>query len=181
MASLKKRYADALLELSKEDGSLEKDLEEIVFVRNILEDADVQDYLVHPHVLDSDKKHLFQKAFSDKVSNNLMGFFCIMVDNKREYLIVPVLKQYIEEANKILGKIEARVVSANELTDKQIDEIAIKLSKLTDMEISIKTTVDPDLIAGFYVLLDGHIYDGSLRNKLNNMKESLKRGSIEWK
>ena len=49
------------------------------------------------------------------------------------------------------------------------------------MEISIKTTVDPDLIAGFYVLLDGHIYDGSLRNKLNNMKESLKRGSIEWK
>lgn len=180
MASLKKRYADALLELSKENGRLEKDLEEVIFLRDILEDADVQDYLVHPHILDSEKKEFFQKAFSDRISDNLMGFLYIVIDNNREFLIEPALTQYIEVANKSLGKIEAKVVSAKAFTDKQIDTIGIQLSKLTDMEISLKATVDPDLIAGFYVLIDGHIYDGSLRNKLNNMKESLKRGSLEW-
>jgi F-type H+-transporting ATPase subunit delta len=42
--------------------------------------------------------------------------------------------------------------------------------------VEVKASVDPDVIGGFYVLVDGHIFDGTVRTHLNNMKARLKRG-----
>ena len=50
------------------------------------------------------------------------------------------------------------------------------LSGQTDMEIMIKTKVDPDVIGGFYILADGRIFDSTVRTELNRMRERLKRG-----
>ncbi|NLK75159.1 MAG: ATP synthase F1 subunit delta [Clostridiales bacterium] len=179
MATLKDRYANALLELSIESGTLEKDLEQAVLIRDMLKGADVQAFLVHPHIPDSAKNQLFDKAFSDKISKHLMGFLKLMVQKNRESLIEPVLTDYIDRVNKRLGKIEAKVVSAKALTEKQIESIRRLLAKQIKMQIDIKTHVDPDVIGGFYILVDGRIFDGTVRSKLNIMRERLKRGSYE--
>lgn len=179
MANLKERYANALLELSEEGGALEKDLEQVVLVRDALEEADVQAFLLHPHIPDSAKHQLFQETFSGKLAKHLMGFLYLMVRKNRESLIVPALTEYINCTNRRLGKIEAKVVSAKALTDKQIESIRTALSKKTGKQIKVKATVDPDVIAGFYIIVDGRIFDGTVRSKLNIMRESLKRGRYE--
>ena len=58
MATLKDRYANALLELSVENKSLEKDLELVVQVRD-RQGADVHSPLIHPHVSKEDKFKIF--------------------------------------------------------------------------------------------------------------------------
>lgn len=179
MVRLKERYVNALLELSEENGALENDLEQAVLIRNALSDADIQDFLIHPHVPDSAKHKLFQDVFSDKLSKHLTGFLYIMVQKNRELLIVPVLEEYIELINRRLGRIEAKVVSAKALTEKQIESIRIILSKQTNMQVEMKVTVDPDVIGGFYIMVDGRIFDGTLRSELHSMKECLKRGSYK--
>ena len=179
MAKLRERYANALLELSEESGTLEEDLEQAVLVRDTLESAEVQAFLVHPHVPDSAKHRLFHSAFSDKLSKHLMGFLYLMVRKNRESLIVPALTEYIDRANRHLGKIEAKVVSAKPLTEKQIESIRIILSKKTHMHVEVKATVDPDVIGGFYILVDGRIFDRTVRSDLNIIRERLKRGSYE--
>lgn len=176
MADLKERYSNALLELSEEGASLEKDLEQVVLVRDSLKEDEVQAFLTHPHIPDSAKHQLFQEAFSEGISKHLMGFLYLMVRKNRESLIVPSLTEYIKNANKRLGKIEAKVVSAKALTEKQIESIRLVLSKKTGMQVEIEATVDPDVIGGFYILVDGHIFDGTVRSKLNIMRERLKRG-----
>ena len=177
MAKLKDRYANALLEISEEAGTLEKDLEEVILVRDTLKSHDVQVFLVHPHVPDSTKNQLFQKVFSDKISKYLMGFLYLMVRKNRESLIIPTLTEYINCTNRKLGKIEAKVVSAKELTERQIESIRITLSNKLGMNVEIEAKVDPDVIGGFYVLIDGHIFDRTVRSQLNIMKQRLKRGS----
>jgi F-type H+-transporting ATPase subunit delta len=176
MAKLRDRYANALLEISEERGTLEKDLEQVIMVRDTLNSADVQSFLVHPHIPDSAKHQLFQKAFSDKLAKHIMGFLYLMVRKNRELLIVPALTEYIDSANRRFGKIEAKVVSAKPLTEEQTESIRMILSRQINMEIKIKTKVDPDVIGGFYILADGRIFDCTVRSELNKMRERLKRG-----
>lgn len=176
MANITERYANALLDLSNEGNTLEKDLEQAILVRDTLGESEVQAFLLHPHVPNSEKYKLFNNVFAGVLSNNLIGLLHLMVRKNRESLIVPVLTEYIECANKRLGIIEAKVVSANALTQKQIESIHAQLTKKTSKQIKIIATVDPDVIGGFYILIDGHIFDGTIRSKLNTLKESLKRG-----
>lgn len=86
------------------------------------------------------------------------------------------MTEYIDSANKRFGRIEAKVVSAKPLTEEQVESIRMILSGQTDMEIMIKTKVDPDVIGGFFILADGRIFDSTVRTELNRMRERLKRG-----
>lgn len=176
MAKLKERYANALFELSEKSGRFERDLEQAILVRDVLRAEDVQSFLVHPHIPNSAKHQLFHRAFSEDLSKYLMGFLYLAVRKNRESLIVPVLTEYIQKINKYLGRIEAKVVSAKGLTEKQIQSIKTALSRKTGMQIDLKTKIDSDVIGGFYILIDGYIFDGTIRSKLNTLKESLKRG-----
>lgn len=176
MAKLKDRYANALLEISEESGTLDKDLEQVIMVRDTLKSDDIKAFLVHPHIPDSAKQDLFQKAFSDKLANHLMGFLYLMVQKNRESLIVPALTEYIERADRRFGSIEANVVSAKELTEEQIESIRMVLSRQIDMKVKINAKVDPDVIGGFYILVDGRVFDCTVRSELNTMIERLKRG-----
>ncbi len=176
MAKLKDRYANALLELSEENGTLEKDIEYAVLIRDTLNKSDVLNFLKHPHVPDSAKLELFHTAFSVKLPKHMMGFLYLMVRKNRESLIVPVLTEYIDRTNKRLGRIEAKVVSAKALTEKQIESIRKILVEKTNMQVEVKTKVDPSVIGGFYILIDGRIFDRTLRSELINLRERLKRG-----
>lgn len=179
MAKLKDRYANALLEISEEKGSLERDLEQAILLRDVLSSPDVQAFLVHPHISDSAKHQLFQNAFTDELAKHLMGFLYLMVRKDRESMILPSLSEYIARINRSLGRIEARIVSAKELTEKQIEAIRSILARQIHMEVEVTTKVDPDVIGGFYILVDGRIFDGTIRSELNKMRERLKRGSNE--
>lgn len=178
MAQISERYADALFKISQEKDTLRSDLEQAIFVRDTLNNDDVQDYLVHPNIPDSAKQELFQNAYSEKISKHLMGFLYLMVRKNREAVIVAALTKYIENANRYFGRIEARVVSAKPFTEKQIESIHKILSEQLDMFVDIKAEVDPDVIGGFYILVEGHIFDGTVRSQLNKLKNRFYKGNI---
>ena len=109
MAPLKDRHANALLEISEENGALEADLEQAVLVRDTLDSDDVQAFLSHPHISNSAKLEFFHSAFSGQISQQLMGFLQLMVRKNRERLIVPVLTEFIHRVNRRLGRLERRL------------------------------------------------------------------------
>lgn len=178
MAKLKDRYADELMEISEESGALAKDLEQALLIREIIESDDVQTFILNPQVSDSAKRQLFNKAFSGQLNWHLMSFLHNMIQDNRESLILPVLSEFVDRINRRSGKIEARVVAAKELSKQQIEAIRNVLSKKINMEVEVKASVDQKLIGGFYVLVDDHIFDGTVKSELNLMKERLKRGNM---
>ena len=82
-------------------------------------------------------------------------------------------------ANQQLGKIEARVVSATKLRDEQVAAIHALLSRKLDKQVTIHTDVEPALIGGFYIYIEGRLIDRTVRRQLYNMKTSLERGGAE--
>lgn len=176
MAKLEDRYANALLELSEENGTLKEDLHQAVLVRDTLKNVDVHGFLLHPQIPDAAKEEFFRNVFAGKLSGHLLGFLYLMVRKNRESLILPVLAEYIDRVNRRLGKIEAKVVSAVELTEEQRESIRAVLAKKTGMQVELKAEVDPDVLGGFYILINGRIFDRTVRSDLLMMGERLKRG-----
>lgn len=178
MAALKDRYANALIELSQEASSLEEDLKGVSFLMNWLEDADAQGFIADPYIRDEEKYKLFEDAFSGKISNRLLGFLYLMVRKNRESLILSVLREYAGRLNRLLGKIEAKVVSAKTLTEGQLSSIRAVLSKQMGNQVEISASVDPNVIGGFYVLAEGRIFDGTVRSNLNLISANLKERGL---
>lgn len=178
MAKITDRYATALYKISEEKSTLESDLQDANFIKDSLNSDDVRAFLVHPSIPNSAKNELFKNAFSEKVNEHMIGLLYLMVRRNREKLIIPALTKYIELVNRYFGRIEAKVVSAKPITKEQLDYIKELLLNKTDMEVDLKTIVDPDVIGGFYILVDGYVFDASVRNRLNNMKDRFYEGRV---
>ena len=105
MAKIKDRYARALFKISEESNTLEEDLKQVIFLRNNLDDEDVQVFITHPTISNVEKYKLFDKAFSNKLNKHIMGFLYLMVKRNREPYILPALTAYIELANRHFARI----------------------------------------------------------------------------
>lgn len=179
MAELKERYAGALLELSLESENLEEQIKEATFVRDVLDREESRSFLTHPTIPNKAKFDFFKTLFSDNISKDIMNFLYLLVEKKREKIIIPALSSYIGMGNKQLGNIVAKVVSATELREEQIIAINNLLTKKLKKQVEIYTDVNPDLIGGFYIYIEGRLIDRTVRSELYNMKNSLLRGGIE--
>lgn len=179
MDTLKQRMAETLFELSMESEAPEEYLKQANFVRDVLQTNQIEDFLNHPHISDSDKEELLQKLFENKISRDLMAFLCLAISKSREALIVSALSSYIDIANHHSGKVVANVVSATELRDEQVSALNAVLSKKLDKQVEVVTNVDSALIGGFYVYVDGRLIDLTVRTQLSNMKENIERGDVE--
>lgn len=180
MGKLRDRYAKALMELSEEKGTLEGDLELASGIREALAEPEIVEYLTNPSIPAAAKKLIFKNAFQGMEGSHFMGFLELMVDKNRESIIHPVLDEYIDRVNERLGRIEARIVSARVLSEDKIESITRILRKKTRRQIEVLTKTDPDIIGGFYVLVDGQIFDGTVRTEINTIRQRLKRGDYKW-
>jgi F-type H+-transporting ATPase subunit delta len=117
-------------------------------------------------------------AFADLINDNLLGFLQLLIEKNRETVLITVLDDYINKANKHLGRVVAKIVSATALSDKQMARMLPLVAKLTNKEIKIINVVDPDVIGGFYILVDGYVFDATIRSELHKMKEQLKKGGL---
>jgi F-type H+-transporting ATPase subunit delta len=173
LAKLKEQYVTKLLALSEDVSTLKTDLRQVILLRDTLEDPEVHAFLTDPSILDLTKKQFFIDSFSDKLSSHFVEFLYYAIQHNQELLIIPVLNEYIDRANRFFRKVEVKVVSAAPLDEIQIQSIDKVLSKKLNLNIVIRTEVDPKVIGGFYCIVNGRIYDGTVRHKLKMMKKTL--------
>ena len=176
MAQLEQRYADALLELSTEASTLETDLADATLVRDALDDKQTEAYLLHPHIADDSKLRLFHTAFGDRLNPELDAFIRLLIQKNREDVLTGALDHYIRMANLTLGRVEARVVTASEMSPQEEAMMREKIRRLVGKDITMHTAIDPDIIGGFYILVDGYVYDATIRSELHKLRETLQIG-----
>jgi F-type H+-transporting ATPase subunit delta len=71
------------------------------------------------------------------------------------------------------GIAEAEISSATELSAAQKKRFSQILERLTGKKIQAKFLLNPDLLGGAVVRVGDTIYDGSVRNSLNEMRARL--------
>ena len=178
MADLSTRYATALFSLSAEKGNLSYFLEHACVVRDSLQDEDALRLITHPMVKASDKRAFLKNTFEGRIDDDLLGFMQLTVAKNREAFIVPALTGLIKMIRTHLNQTTARVVTACELSEEQTGRLANLLSRKLGKQVDIQLVINPEVIAGISIQVDGFYVDKTMKYELKKMNESVKRGAV---
>ncbi len=168
------RYAAALFDLALEKDCIDKYSDEIKLVRDaVTDDSEILKILNHPQISSDKKLNILTSAFKDKVSADIMGLIDIVFRKNRETELADILNKFLDMAEKHKGIVYACVESAVPLKGSAMDEIKEKLSKKLNKQVIVKAKVDPQLIGGIKISVEGHVIDSTIKTQLSSLKGKL--------
>ena len=175
MSVVAQRYASALADVAMEQKSAEavkRDLR--AFVEMFFSSADLRNALESPAV-NREVKERVVAALAARMGLHaaVRNFISLVVDHRRTELLREFEQAFGEELNARLGIEQAEVTSARELSPAEKKELSAVLERRTGKKIEARFREDKALLGGAVVRLGSTIYDGSVREQLNRLRERL--------
>ena len=168
-----REYGGALFALAAEEGIAKDLLSECETARAVFcENPTYVKLLSSPEIPISEREETVAAAFR-AAHPYLRNFLCMMVSRGYAREISPALSEYARLYREKNGIALALVRSAAELSDGETTRLVSALSRRVGKEIFPEYKVEPELIGGLSVELDGVLYDGTLRHRLDGLGKSL--------
>jgi F-type H+-transporting ATPase subunit delta len=122
-----------------------------------------------------DRKRAVLKVVAQKmgIMPQVRNFISVVTDHRRLPLLVEILKELQRELNVRMGIADAEVVSARELSEGETKLLEGEIAKLTGKHVRASYRRDPSLLGGVRVQVGSTIYDGSVSEQLERMREQL--------
>jgi F-type H+-transporting ATPase subunit delta len=170
-----RRYAAALADVALEQTSAQEVKRGLAsFVNVFFESADLRNFLENPG-LDAEAKRRAVETIAERMELNpaVRNFIDVIVDHRRTEMLREIDAAFRNELNARLGIAEADVLSARALSDPEKKELTAALERRTGKKIEANFREDKALLGGAVVRVGSTIYDGSLRERLERMRERL--------
>lgn len=168
------RYAEALFQLSEEENITKEIYNELHDVVEVIKNnKELDNVLKSPLVAKNEKTQLIEALFNNKINNDLKNFLKILVEKGRISSLKSIELTFKELLNDKHNIIEGTVISAIALTEKQVKELEEKLSKKYNKNVTLENEVDQSILGGVLVRLGNTEIDGSVKTRLNNIKDQL--------
>ena len=168
------RYAKSLIDLAKENNTLEAtkgDME--FFVQTLKASTELQAVLRNPIVSHDKKVKVLQAIFGGKVSASTEAFFKIMVNKSRAEILYPTAREFVNQYDIKKGVVKASVVSAAPLSEANKQVIIDEVKRLGGNEVQLQTKVDASLIGGFILNVGDRQIDTSVFTSLQKLKKEF--------
>lgn len=174
MSDVSKEYGGALFDLACEENLDFDILGELRVVDGVIEDnPEYVKFLTAPNIPQKDRLEAVEAAFGGRVHQYVCSFLKLLTERGYGRYIRECISEYENRYYEHKGLVIAKVQSAVELNDKQKSAILTKLEKITGKEIELRCTVDPQLIGGMKILIGDTLYEGTVRAKLDGLKNKL--------
>lgn len=173
MNQVAQTYAEALFSLGLEEKKLPKLQDEGKALSEIIEDN--EDFLL---LLDSrfmtreERQDIATKILKD-FDEDIVSFVKVLIVNNRTNYIKDVLQAFNSLCNEYKGVKEGLIYSAFPLNKETINKIKNKISQIEKMDVELISRIDSSLIGGVKVVINSHVYDGSIKNQLEKMQIDL--------
>ena len=174
MNTTSREYAEALFELAVQSNQIRETSDGVVTVESaLLQMPEYRALLASPAIGKKERLAALDQVFRGKIPDILLGILGMMVSRGHVSALKEMVRDYEELARDYRGESVAVVTSAIPLTEAQTVAIRQKLEKKLARTVIIHCQEDPELIGGIRVEVDGRVIDGSIRNKLEEIKEVM--------
>ena len=174
MASLANEYAEALFLLASETGRESAFREELARIAPFFTEEYLA-YLSTPAVPVTERTEALKRAFEGAVSEEVLSFLCLLTEKGRMGIFHDALKEYGKLDDSRRRVTEARVVTALPLSEEEKARLTAKLEAVSGKRVAASFEIDASLLGGVLVEMDGRTYDGSLRFRLQDVKDEISR------
>ena len=174
-AGTARRYARALLDVATEKKQAEPIKAELAAVVVLLGGhKDLASLLAHPAVSAERKRKLVEAvAQQARLSEIMSRLLALLGERDRLDQLPAIAAAYAKLWNDQRGIVAAEAVSATPLDETQKRAVAEALGKSTGREVDLSVRVDPALLGGMQVNMQGRTYDGSVRARLSALRRRL--------
>jgi len=175
--SLSKRYAKALIELAAEENVVDRIGGELNALAQLLQDApDVFQALRDPAVPKEKRRKIIETVIEHAEPHPLIRKFLLLVFDRRRIEYLPAMAlSYRDLADEMAGKIRAKITTAMDLDESQVERIKGALQEQSGKTVILETEKEPGLIAGLVAQVGNLRLDYSLRNQLRRVQKELVR------
>lgn len=139
------------------------------------ETPDLRHFLFNPLIKKELKKDLVLSIFKKlKAPSYLNLFFGTFIDLGQAHCIQDVIREYITLYNKHTGRYIAKVITVKPLKPEDKKAIEEILDHYIEGDMEIQEKIDPSILGGLIVKINGKLFDGSLRSTVNHIEQALK-------
>ena len=171
-SEIAKRYADATFSLFEENELLSMQSTCKELIKMLKENNDVVELFNNRFIEKSERVSLVDKTFID-LDFRLKNLIKVVIDNNRVKFLLEIFEGINSLINQHYNVLEGIVYSAFKLSDEEIQKVEQKISEVEQRKCSLRNVIDSSLIGGIKVAISSHVYDNSIKNKIEKMKIDL--------
>ena len=170
------RYARALLK-SATDQQLEDTVyQEMMTMAKSYLDVPALRHTIDNPMLSKDKKEaLLIVAAGENSCQLTKAFIALVLKEDRENVMQFMANSYITLYRKQKNVIRGKLTTAARVTAETEQKMRQMVESKTNGTVEFETEVNPDIIGGFILEYDTYRMDASVKSKLNNILNQLKK------
>lgn len=176
--TIARRYGGALADIVIANGETETVAGELAAFNSLFtENTTLTTMFANPAISHANKEKVLEAIIAKaKPSKTTANFARILLQNGRLSEITEVATRFRSILDERSGVVKAEVISASQIGDSERAEFKAELEKKTGKQITLEFKVDESIIGGVITRVGSTVYDGSVRTKLDNLKEQLVNG-----
>lgn len=174
--SAPRRYAEAAFQIASRDDSIavwRRDLETAGAETN----EQLMTVLANP-ALPLDQRLAAAGGVYAKLATPVQNLIFLLVRRGRIEQLPRVVDEFIRLDDIRQGITHATATSAAPLSDLEVRALTARLEQMTGGRIALETDVDESLLGGLIVRVGDRLIDGSVRGRLERLRNQLASGAI---
>ena len=168
MNELARRYAEALYQISPNEEALTST------AHALMGDAPLWESLRSPAVQAWEKERVLARLPQLDGRGLLLHFYCLLAQKGRMALLPDILDAFHDQALAQRGAVRCRMTCVRAPGQAELEKLKKALCRLhhkQDMEFDVR--IDPSLLGGFTLEIEGVTYDKSVRGALAGLTRQL--------
>ena len=170
------RYARALLKSAvqtKCDDQVYSDM--ATLAKSFVDVPQLRTTINNPTISQESKRQLLVTACGPSATTLTKRFVDLVLKEGRESFMVFIASSYITLYRKQKNIIHGRLITATTVSPETEQKMRSIVESKTQGTVEFLTEVNPDIIGGFILEYDTYRMDASVRTKLNNILNTLKK------
>jgi len=167
-------YARALFEMAQAESVVARVEEELFRLRELLKaNPELLQFLKDPNIKPEGKRQALSDLFQGRVHPLVLSSLISLSDQDRAGRVLHVIEEFSAIAGAARETITGEVTVVVTLDDATLGRMATELSRITGKNVKLLQKIDPAILGGAIITVGEQIIDGSLRRKLDQLKDKL--------
>jgi F-type H+-transporting ATPase subunit delta len=174
-SAVAKRYATALYELAEEKKVTDEVGSDLSDLASIWESSEeLQQVFQNPQFGLEAKRQVIASVAERAGAHAIVKNTLQMLSDRRRLEHLPeIAEAFTRLSERRSGKVRAEIVSATKLPEAYYSQLQKTLKQATGKDVILVRREDPSLIGGVITTVGGRVFDGSLKNRLRELRSQL--------
>lgn len=171
-----KRYAQAVLQLAKEQDTLDAWQRDLDRLAAVVREPGVVQYL-HSPAIDTTRKRETLESELGSAQPEAINLVRMLLERDRINIVPRMVETFTEARMAEQGIVVADVTTAEELSVDGRLSIQAQLEQMLGKRVEMRMHTDPEIIGGIIARVGDRLIDGSVINQLRRLRARLATGT----